>query len=97
MKGKFKAIKMLIGMLKKKNTGIFICKGKEETLIFSCGNDQNMINLLGNAIDEDQAAGRFLILGVLANIFSNGKVPYLKDEGLEKLQKIALNSKEEKE
>lgn len=97
MKGKIKTIKMLIGMLKKKNTGIFICKGKKETLIFSCGNEQNMTNLLGSAIDEDEATGRFLILGVLANIFKNGKVPYLNDEGLEKLQKIALNSKEEQE
>lgn len=29
MKGKIKTIKMLIGMLRKKNTGIFICKGKK--------------------------------------------------------------------
>lgn len=97
MKGKIKTIKMLIGMLKKKNTGIFICMGKKETLIFSCGNVQNMTNLLGKAIDEDEEAGRFLILGVLANIFSNGKVPYLSDEGLERLQEIALNSKKEQE
>lgn len=96
MKGKIKTIKMLIGMLKEKNTGIFICKGKKETVICLRGNDQIMTNLLVNAIDEDQKTGRFLIRGVLANIFNNGKVPYLTDEGLDKLQKIALNSKEEK-
>ncbi len=97
MKEKIKTIKMLIGMLKEKNTGIFICKGKEGTQILTYGNVRNMTNLLGEAIDKDEAAGRYLILGALANIFSKGKVPYLNDEGLEKLQKIALNSKEEQE
>lgn len=97
MKGKIKTIKMLIGMLKEKNTGIFICEGKKETMIYSRGNDLIMTNLLGKAIDEDQKTGRFLILGVLANIFHNGKVPYLTDEGLDKLQKTALNSKEEQD
>ena len=66
-------------------------------LMCSRGNDQIMTNLLRNAIDEDQKTGRFLILGVLANIFHNGKVPYLTDEGLDKLQKTALNSKEEQD
>lgn len=97
MKEKFKVIKMLIGMLKKKNTGIFICMGKKETLILSCGKGQDIINMLENAINEDQTTGRFLNIGVLANIIHNGEVPYLNDEGLEKLQKIVLNIKEEQE
>lgn len=97
MKGKIKTIKMLIGMLKEKNTGIFICKGKKETLILSYGNVRNMTNLLGEAIDKDEAAGRYLILGALANIINNEKVPYLNNKGLEILQEIALNSKKEQE
>lgn len=89
MKGKFKAIKMLIGMLKKKNQGIFICKGKKETLQFANGNIRELIFLINTCSEIDKQFGDMLTTEVLCDIIAKGEAPaILNEKGRRELIKI---------
>lgn len=100
MKGKFKAIKMLIGMLKKKNTGIFICMGKEETLRFANGDIKELESLIHAGIVIDKQLENMLTIAVLCNILAKGEAPAcLNEKGRRKLIEILSedNMKQDKQ
>ncbi len=88
MKEKIKVIRMVCGMLRKKNTGIILCKDSKGTLIFVGGKGGDIAANIETAMDINEDFRSALAAGVFAHIISEGSIPALNEAGLLELKKI---------
>lgn len=88
MKEKIKVIRMVCRMLRKKNTGIILCRDSKNSLFYANGDGRDIIVEIAKAMDKDKGIREVFASGVLAHILAEGSVPALNESGLLDLKKI---------
>lgn len=88
MKEKIKVIRMVCGMLRKKNTGIILCRDSEKNLLYANGEGKDIAVEILKAMIKDEDICDIFAVGVLAYIISVGSIPALNESGLLDLKKI---------
>lgn len=88
MKEKIKVIRMVCGMLRKKNTGIILCRDSKNGLFYVNGESKDIAVEIAKAMREDKSIREVFASGVLVHILAEGSVPALNESGLLDLKKI---------
>ena len=88
MKEKIKVIRMVCGMLRKKNTGIILCRDSKNGLFYANGERKDIAVEIAKVMREDKSIREVFASGVLVHILAEGSVPALNESGLLDLKKI---------
>lgn len=88
MKEKIKVIRMVCGMLRKKNTGIILCRDSKNSLLYANGEGKDIAVEIAKVMHEDENIRDVFASGVLVHILADGSVPALNESGLLDLKKI---------
>lgn len=88
MKEKIKVIRMVCGMLRKKNTGIILCEDSKSSLFYANGESTDIAVNIMKAMGKDKNIHEVFASGVLVRILADGSVPALNESGLLDLKKI---------
>ncbi|MBR3467781.1 MAG: hypothetical protein IKH15_11250 [Bacteroidales bacterium] len=88
MKEKIKVIRMVCGMLRKKNTGIILCRDSKNSLFYANGKGKSIAVEIAEAMGKDKDIREVFASGVLVHILADGSVPALSESGLLELKKI---------
>lgn len=88
MKEKIKVIRMVCGMLRKKNTGIILCRGSKNGLLYANGEGKDIAVEITKVMGKDKRIRDVFASGVLVHILAEGSVPVLNESGLLNLKKI---------
>lgn len=92
MKEKIKVIRMVCGMLRKKNTGIILCRDSKNGLFYANGEGKDIAVEIAKLMGEDKVIREVFASGVLVHIIAEGSVPALNESGLLNLKKILENT-----
>ncbi len=82
MKEKIKVIRMVCGMLRKKNTGIILCRDSKNGLFYANGKARDITVEIAKVMGEDKSIREVFASGVLVHILAEGSVPVLNESGL---------------
>ena len=88
MKEKIKVIRMVCGMLRKKNTGIILCRDSKKGLFYANGEGKDIALEIAEVMGKDKNIREVFASGVLVRILVDGSVPALNESGLLDLKKI---------
>ena len=88
MKEKIKVIRMVCGMLRKKNTGIILCRDSKNGLLYANGEGKDIAAEIAKVMGKDKDIREVFASGVLVHILAEGSVPALNESGLLDLKKI---------
>ena len=88
MKEKILIIRMVCRMLRKKNTGIILCRNSEENLLYANGEGKDIAVEIAEVMRENKSIREVFASGVLVRILADGSVPALNESGLLDLKKI---------
>ena len=88
MKEKIKVIRMVCGMLRKKNTGIILCRDSKKGLLYANGEGKDIAVEITKVMGKDERIREVFASGVLIHILAEGSVPALNESGLLDLKKI---------
>lgn len=88
MKEKIKVIRMVCGMLWKKNTGIILCRDSKNGLLYVNGKGKDIVVEIAEVMGKDENIRKIFASGVLMHILADGSVPALNETGLLNLKKI---------
>ncbi len=88
MKEKIQIIRKVFGMLRKKNTGIILCRDSKNGLFYASGEGEDIAVEITKVMDKDKNIREVFASGVLVHIIAEGSVPALNESGLLYLKKI---------
>ena len=88
MKEKILIIRMVCRMLRKKNTGIILCRDSEKNLLYANGEGKDIAVEIAKVMRENKSIREVFASGVLVHILADGSVPALNESGLLDLKKI---------
>lgn len=88
MKEKIQIIRMVCGMLRKKNTGIILCKDSKKDLFYANGGGKDIAVEITEVMGKDECIREVFASGVLVRILADGSIPALNESGLLDLKKI---------
>lgn len=88
MKEKILIIRMVCRMLRKKNTGIILCRDSEKNLLYANGEGKDIAVEIAEVMRENKSIREVFASGVLVHILADGSVPALNESGLLDLKKI---------
>lgn len=88
MKEKIKVIRMVCGMLRKKNTGIILCRDSKNGLLYVNGEGKDIAEEIAKVMGKCESIREVFASGVLVRILADGSVPALNESGLLDLKKI---------
>lgn len=88
MKKKIQIIRMVCRMLRKKNTGIILCKDSKNGLFYANGEGKDIAVEIAKAMGKDESVREIFASGVFVHILAQGSVPVLNESGLLDLKKI---------
>ena len=78
---------MVCGMLRKKNTGIILCRDSKETLVIIRGKAGDIAKNIATAMAKDETFRTVIAASVLVNKLEEGSGPALNESGLAELRK----------
>lgn len=79
-------------MLRKKNTGIILCRDSKNVLLCAKGEGKDIAVAIAEVMDKDESIREIFASGVLMHILVDGSVPALNESGLLNLKKILENT-----
>ena len=88
MKKKIQIIRMVCGMLRKKNTGIILGIDSKKGLLYANGEGKDIAVEITKVMGKDERIREVFASGVLVHILAEGSVPALNESGLLDLKKI---------
>ena len=88
MKEKIKVIRMVCGMLRKKNTGIILCRDSKNCLLYANGEGKDIAVVIAKVMGKNERIRNVFASGVLVHILAEESVPVLNESGLLDLKKI---------
>ena len=88
MKKKIQIIRMVCGMLRKKSTGIILCRDSKNSLLYANGEGKDIAVEIAKVMGKDESIREVFASGVLVYILAEGSVPFMNESGLLDLKKI---------